>query len=458
MRALGHESLATARDYGQVYGLMPPISDLVERDLAAIGRISAVPTILRTMRALTGLRVTMIARVTGERWLACAVHDEIEFGLNAGSELDVATTLCSEVRDTRKSLVIDHASADPLFKDHECPKLYKFESYVAVPIFRRNGEYFGNICGLDPEPRNLRDGKTLATLELFSELISIQLEVEEHHEISRAELQAQREASKLREQFIAVLGHDVRNPLASIMVGTELLLGKTNHAADRRVLERVQSSSRRINALVNDLLDLARGRLGAGISLELSAADDLTARLAHVVAEVQGSHPSRSIHLDAGAPPTVRCDPGRIEQLLSNLLANAVEHGEGRTPITVSVGGDERTFALAVVNEGAPISEEKLPRLFEPYFRGGQSGAHNGLGLGLYIAMEIAKAHGGNIAVTSSASRTSFEFTMPREASKPGADGPLHPARQASEPETATVVTALRRDGVQASRSPSPSR
>src|SRR4051794_4504988 len=152
---------------------MPTLSDPLERDLAAIGRISAVPTILRTMRASTGLRVTMIARVTGERWLACAVHDEIEFGLKPGGELDVAATLCSEVRDPRKPLVIDQASADPLFKHHQCPKLYNFESYVAVPIFRRNGDYFGNICGLDPQPRSLRDGKTLASLELFSELISV---------------------------------------------------------------------------------------------------------------------------------------------------------------------------------------------------------------------------------------------------------------------------------------------
>jgi signal transduction histidine kinase len=396
-----------------------------EHDIAAIGRISAVPTILRTVRAITGLRFTLIARVTQERWIICAVHDEIDFGLEVGGELDVATTLCCEVRDSHEAVIIDHASQDPLFRGHPTPKMYGFESYVAVPIFRRNGEYFGNICGLDPLPHQLRDGKTLATLELFSELISQQLDAEEQHEKSRVALAEHQEGAKLREQFIAVLGHDVRNPLSSILTGTELLLRRATDPTDQRILERVRSSSRRITALVDDLLDLARGRLGGGILLQTSQAEDLAERLTHVVAEVQASHPARTIRLEIGVPRPLRCDAKRLEQLLSNLLANAVEHGEARTPIIVTIGGDDNTFELAVSNEGAPIPRETMPHLFEPYVRGGHSGRQNGLGLGLYIVSEIAKAHGGKVDVESNAERTRFVFRMEREAlglsQRPGA-------------------------------------
>ena len=403
----------------------------LEHDVAAISRISAVPTILRTMRALTDLRFTLISRVTPDRWVACAVHDEIDFGLKAGGELDIATTLCAEVRDSLRPIIIDHASADPLYCTHRTPLMYAFESYVAVPIFRRNGEYFGNICGLDPLPRPLRDGKTLAVLELFSELISVQLEAEEKHEHSRAELTAQREASKLREQFIAVLGHDVRNPLSSIVTGTELVLRRTKDVDDRRVLERVRSSSRRITALVDDLLDLARGRLGGGIVLELAEADDLGERLRHVVAEVQAAHPNRTIQFDFKASHALRCDAKRIEQLLSNLLANAVEHGAARTPITVSIDEDEQTFTLEVTNDGPSIPEDKLRHLFEPYFRG-QGSRRTGLGLGLYIVSEIAKAHGGTVEVTSVAERTAVTFKMPRDASQ----GRNHSPRVAEQPRS----------------------
>jgi hypothetical protein len=102
-------------------------------DLAAIARISAVPTILRTIREATGLRFTLVARVLPDRWVACALHDEIQFGLDVGGELDVATTLCAKVRDTREPVVIDHASVDPQYCQHPAPKTYGFESYIAGP-------------------------------------------------------------------------------------------------------------------------------------------------------------------------------------------------------------------------------------------------------------------------------------------------------------------------------------
>ena len=391
------------------------MDDPLERDVAAISRISAVPTILRTMCALTGLRFNVIARVTPDRWIACAVHDEMDYGVKVGGEFDVATTLCSEVRDSRRAIIIDHVSADPVYCDHHTPKMYRFESYVSVPIFRRSGEYFGTLCGLDPVPRTLRDGKTLAVLELFSELISFQLDAEEQQQSSRAELDAQREASMLREQFIAVLGHDVRNPLSSILTGTELVLRRTNDDTDRRVLDRVRASARRIAALVDDLCDLARGHLGGGFAVEVAEAHDLPGRLRQVVEEVRAAHPTRTIHCQFDTSMAVRCDTKRVEQLLSNLLANAVEHGAPGTPIEVSIAGSEPIFAIKVTNQGAPIPEDRKARLFEPYFRGGRSGRHNGLGLGLYIVSEIARAHDGKIEVASTAEQTSFTFTMPRQ-------------------------------------------
>jgi signal transduction histidine kinase len=387
-------------------------SDAIRRDLAAIARISAVPTILRTICESTGLRFALVARVLPDQWVACAVHDEVGFGIQVGGELDVATTLCGRVRDTLGPIVIDRASTDPIYATHPTPKMYGFESYIAVPIFRRNGEYFGNVCALDPLPKALNDGKTLATLRLFAELISHQLEAEERHQDHRAQLDDQREAAKLREQFIAVLGHDVRNPLASIASGTEVLLRRAREGEDRRVLERIRTSTRRIGALVDDLSDLARGRLGGGIALDLCDVCDLGDRLRHVVAEVQASHSSRKITAAISISGAVRCDAKRIEQLLSNLLANAIEHGRSGTPVEVSITGKGQKLSVRVVNQGHTISEEAKQRLFQPYFRGGQSRSQSGLGLGLFIVAEIAKSHGGSVDVTSTGGVTTFTFRM----------------------------------------------
>ncbi|HEY0134603.1 MAG TPA: GAF domain-containing sensor histidine kinase [Nannocystis sp.] len=388
----------------------------IARDLAAIARIEAVPTILRTIRESTGLRFTLIARVLPDRWVACAVHDELDFGLRPGSELEVATTLCSQVRDTHEPVVIDHVSHDTGYCDHPTPKMFGFESYIAVPIFRQSGEYFGNICGLDPEPRTLSDAKTLNMLRLFSQLISLQLAAEDRHQRSQAELGQQRETSELREQFIAVLGHDLRNPLSSIGMGTELLLRRSTDAGDRRVLERIRSSARRIGALVDDVMDLARGRFGGGIKLRTGAVTDLATRLRHVIDEVQAAHPNRPIELSTTLAGPVTCDEQRVEQLLSNLLTNAIAHGDADTPITVALRGEADAIELAVTNLGAAISEEARPRLFQPYFRGGRSNPRDGLGLGLYIVSEIARAHGGRVDVDSADSRTTFTLRMPRVA------------------------------------------
>jgi signal transduction histidine kinase len=401
---------------------MLPLPDDLLRDLDAIGAMSAVPTLLKTIREWTGLRYTLVARVLPDRWVACAVHDELNFGLAAGGELDVATTLCSHVRDSHQPIVIENVSLDPMYCGHPTPKMYNFQSYMAVPIFRRNGDYFGNVCGLDPLPRTLADEKTLSMMRLFAELISLQLEAGERERSNRLELDQQRTNARLREEFIAVLGHDVRNPLSAIRAGADLLLRRAaQESADGRVLQRIHSSTGRISALVDDLLDLARGRLGGGIALDWADVSDLDVRLQQVVAELRASHPTRPIAMEIAVASPVRCDARRIEQLLSNLLGNALQHGAPGAPVQVAVDGGGGALQIRVSNTGDPIGEEALSQLFQPYFRGGRSTAGQGLGLGLFIVAEIAKSHGGRVDVTSAAGLTTFTFSMDRPPSLPKA-------------------------------------
>jgi signal transduction histidine kinase len=387
--------------------------DAVSRDLKAIARIEAVPTILRTIRESTGLGCAFIARVRSGAWVACAVQDHIDLGVRVGGDLDVADALCNWVRETHQPIIVDHASQGPPNRFKATLSKHGVESYIGVPIFRSNGDYFGTLCGLDRVPQALSDGRALATLELFSELISRQLEAEARHEDSRDELTREREASKLREEFVAVLGHDLRNPLSSIKTGTEMLLYRTVGDAERRTLERILSSSNRIAELVDDLLDLTRGRLGGGILLDVGDVGDLGARLGHVVDEVRAANPERAIDWSSSLGP-VFCDERRIEQLLSNLLTNAIEHGAPGTSICVSARGTDGSLEIKVENQGDPIPEDVRDRLFHPYFRIHKSGRRQGLGLGLYIAREIAKSHGGTLELESSASGTVFTFTMQR--------------------------------------------
>lgn len=246
----------------------------------------------------------------------------------------------------------------------------------------------------------------------------------ESDELKRAleeRLQQERKNAELREQFIAVLGHDLRNPLASIAAGARLMLKAKTPEDALRLEAMMQSSVGRMAKMIESVMDLARGRLGGGISLS-KAITAVEPVLDQVVAELVAAHPEQRIETDFEVERPVFCDPARIAQLFSNLLGNAISHGAPDQPVRVEASASAEMFELSVANAGAAIPEHARKRLFQPFYRGEAHGPSQGLGLGLYIAAEIAKAHGGSIGVASSQAETRFTFQMPLEA-----EGALRP-------------------------------
>lgn len=393
----------------------------IQQDVQLVQSISAVPTIMRVIADSTGLRFVCVARVTAGSWTTCAVHDQIGFGLNPGDDLVVKTTLCDEVRANNATVVIDHVANDAKYHDHPTPKMYGFESYFSVPIYRTNGEFFGTLCGLDPLPLKLSDPKVLDSLKLYGELISRQLESEVRYIASETALALERETAELREQFIAVLGHDLRTPLSSIVSGTTVLKKIATDPMAQTVAERIHRSAQRIAGLVDDVMDFARGRLGGGIPLERQASADLAAQLRHAVAELESAWPRRRIDIDIAFDGTVHCDARRVTQLVSNLLVNALTHGDPRQPVSVRARCDDGgALRIDVANGGLPIPEAILARLFQPFWRGkasaGAAPNSQGLGLGLYIASQIARSHNGRLSVTSTPAQTVFTFSTEAQA------------------------------------------
>src|SRR6476620_5348840 len=114
-----------------------------EADLTAVDRIRAVPTILEVVCRTTGMGFAAVARVTEDRWIACAVKDDIAFGLRPGGELKVETTICREVREAKKPVVIDHVAEDEIYCRHRTPGMYGFQSYISMPIVLADGSFFG---------------------------------------------------------------------------------------------------------------------------------------------------------------------------------------------------------------------------------------------------------------------------------------------------------------------------
>ena len=393
-------------------------NEAIARDLATVGRISVVPSLLRIVCETTGMRFAAVARVTDSSWTACAVRDDLGFGLDIGGQLELETTLCNEVRCVRTPIVIDQASTDPVYRNHPTPRIYGIESYISVPIIRPDGSYFGNLCAIDSRPATVSDPKILGMFMGFAELLALQIDSEErqaaaHSALQTALLDAQATA-ELREQFIAVLGHDLRNPVTAVaMIAGRLLRGPA--PAEVAMLgERLKATSQRMVRLIDDVLDFARGRMGNGIGMRFEPIADLAEALRHVVSELRLAHPGRLVGENIAIDRPLRGDRGRLQQLLSNLLGNALAYGTPDQPVLVAALIDGDALAISVTNHGTPIRPDDLKRVFEPYWRPSSSKPGGGLGLGLYICWEIVKAHGGEIGVTSSAEAgTTFMARLP---------------------------------------------
>jgi signal transduction histidine kinase len=217
-----------------------------------------------------------------------------------------------------------------------------------------------------------------------------------------------------RDQFIGVLSHDLRTPLAAVTAGAALLALPEDDAQRRgRVVTRILSSANRMERLIGDLLDLTRSRLGGSIALARRPTD-LRQVCAETMIEIQTGQPDAVLRLDATGDLRGDWDTDRLAQVVSNLVSNGLQHGGG-TPVTLTAQQEDDWVTLAVHNGGSPIPPDLLPLMFEPLAQGHGEGTSHSIGLGLFIARMLVSAHGGHVQATSSADAgTIFTVRLPK--------------------------------------------
>ncbi|MDX2022522.1 MAG: HAMP domain-containing sensor histidine kinase [Deltaproteobacteria bacterium] len=215
------------------------------------------------------------------------------------------------------------------------------------------------------------------------------------------------------EQMIGIVSHDLRNPLSGIAMGAALLTRGQLSEGQQRTLNRILRSADRAHALIADLLDLTQARLGGGLSVSLQSVD-LHHTISEALDELSLVHQGRPLHHKTVGSGECTADRNRLVQLLGNLVSNAVAYGTPGRPVTVTSGMGSQCF-IAVHNEGVAIPPEKQELIFKPMTRGAQNSAGRSVGLGLFIVREIAKAHGGEARVDSTADGgTTFTVAFPR--------------------------------------------
>jgi phosphoserine phosphatase RsbU/P len=302
------------------------------------------------------------------------------------------------------------------YETHLAP-LLRMQGYFnefAIEMVTADGGPIQLICNA-LEGRDTEGRPTFIRLAMFKATDRRRYEQEllQAREAATSSLASEREASELREQFIAVLGHDLRNPLASISAGARIIGRDAKTEKEHQVVAMMQTTVMRMAGLIDNVLDFARGRLGGGITLDRSDRVPLEPILHQVIDELRLSSPGRQIDAAYAIEAPVNCDRSRIGQLVSNLVGNALSHGSANEPVRVRAETTDGLFRFSVANGGEPIPDAAMEKLFEPFFRGEVRASRQGLGLGLHIASQIAKAHDGILSVTSTPEETKFTFEMP---------------------------------------------
>jgi GAF domain-containing protein len=220
--------------------------DQIQEDIEKINQITIVPSMLEVVCRATGMGFAAIARVTEDRWVACSVRDEVNFGLKAGDELQLETTICNEIRQSRQGVVIDHVAADQQFCDHHTPKMYGFQSYISIPIVLNTGQFFGTLCALDKNPAKVSDLKITGMFTLFTQLIAFHLQALDALERSNSDYQ---NAKKENSRYEHITYHSLREPVRKISLFSDLLL----QAGEKADLSKMREKAIDINRFSNEL-------------------------------------------------------------------------------------------------------------------------------------------------------------------------------------------------------------
>jgi signal transduction histidine kinase len=376
-------------------------------DIQTLQEIPSLPELLKSLSDKTGMgTVFIIAKAelnkTEENWICCIAHDGLKMGVGIGFQF-------------HNTLVEDTSYFQSFTRNNDIEREsfpINVKSFMSVPIVRANGSLFGMLCAMDTRTAIKNVKKSEDECFFYSKLLSGYIEMVEKLEHITNQLREEKEIAERQSTYSAILGHDLRNPVGTARICSDIILKASIDPVIKKNAQIIKSSSYRMQGLIDSMLDTAQGRYGDGIRLEKTTDNvRLISSLYHVVDEIKAIHGVEIItSVKLSAP--INCDVGRISQLLSNLLTNAVHHGDGNI-IWLDIKSVDKFFNLTVTNTGDTIPKSSLKKIFQPYFSNFNSKNKSGVGLGLYISSQIANGHGGILNVTSAKGRTEFILSIP---------------------------------------------
>jgi len=432
----------------------------IARDIDDIRQIPIIENILKVVCQTTGMGFSAVARVTDEKWVTCSVKDDIAFGLSPGDELDLKTTICDEIRHHHNPVIIDHVDEDEEFKDHHTPLKYGFQSYISFPIIRKDGRFFGTLCAIDPQPRELKSTNTLELFRLFSELISFHLNAKDQLESTQTTLEKEREQHKINEEntkkfteilekevksrtkqleenynalkklnkdlesFAYISSHDLQEPLRKIQTFAGLISEKEAANLSQQgkdYFNRIKNSAERMQLLINDLLAYSRTSMSERKLETIHLADTVK----EVIEDLKEEIEFKNATIKVGKMCDGEIIPFQFRQLLYNIFGNALKFAKPDAQPIISIDCEiveksnedgilKKWCHINITDDGIGFDQKYGEKIFELFRSLHPKEDYNGTGIGLAIVKKIVDNHGGTISASSELGKgASFDIYIP---------------------------------------------
>ena len=413
-------------------------------EVVSIQKVPIVSTILDVICRTTGMGFAAIARVTETKWVTCSVLDKIGFGLRPGDELKLETTICHEIRQNNKGVIIDHVAEDKTYCMHPTPSMYGFQSYISVPIIRKDGSFFGTLCAIDPKPAKLNTPEVIGMFQLFSDLVSFHLDAVEQIELGESKLLQEREerAKALEnknaelqkmnaelESFAYVASHDLQEPLRKISTFSNLIHERDYAALSedgKHYFVRLNKAVARMQALIKDLIMYTQVK----VREQIFEKKELSAMVEEVKQNYSEEINQKQVLIEAADLCNVTVIPFQFNQLLQNLIGNSIKFSrpgvqpvihisssieKGDVRVSEKLSPEKDYCHLVIADNGIGFDPQYRERIFEVFQRLNGRGEYEGTGIGLSIVKKIVDNHNGFISATGEVDKGAcFDIYIPQ--------------------------------------------
>jgi signal transduction histidine kinase len=415
------------------------LEDNFKQDIINIENISIVPNLLNVICQTTGMGFAAIARVTEDRWITCSVQDNVLFGLKPGDELKIKTTICDEIRQNPKPVIIDNVSEDKDYHDHHTPAMYKLQSYISVPIMRQDGSFFGTLCAIDPKPNSLKEFKVREMFNLFAELISFHLSAveqtlaskkvleEKTHLLEKTQVEKD-EAERLNsdfkkklieknltlekmnselEAFNYISSHDLQEPLRKIQLFTDTIereeAGNLSEKS-KTAFHKIKTSAYRMQNLINDLLIYSKTKFDDR-KFEVK---DLNNIARDVIEDLSDEFENKNVVFDIKELGKLSVIEFQFRQLLYNLISNSLKFASPDRNLIITVSAEitngqldklsplTKYYKITISDNGIGFDQLYNERIFG-LFQALHTKPLKSTGIGLTIVKRIVENHNGFI-------------------------------------------------------------